>query len=132
MMKTPKLSLTRSAGTKLSPDQYAAIKSQADKQGLQLSDYIRRTLLSASVQTNPLSCLESLLQVQLEETQALRIIMLNLAALQANGVPLTSGLLEQVRERADALKAERAEALLLATANDQSQLATYSKNEEAA
>jgi len=130
-MDTKKPSLTSSIGTKLTPEQHAAVKAKAAAQGVDVSEYIRQTLLSA-LQAATTNTIEPLLRAQLEETQALRILLVNLAALKANGTPLTPELLEKVRERADALKAERAQALLAATNNNQSQLASTHERKEAA
>jgi len=124
-------SRTRSAGTKLTPEQHAAITARADAEGLELSEYIRRVLLSASAQDDPIHRLESLLHAQLEETLALRILILNLAGLQANGEPLTAERLQAVRAYADEHKAARAQ-MLLATTTKQSELAASSENQEAA
>ena len=132
MLIPQKQNRTQSAGTKLTREQYSAIKTQAETQGLELSEYIRRSLLAAAQAetTNPL---ESLLLTHLEETLALRIIVLNLASAQASGELLTAERIQAVRAHADANKAARARTLLTeSNNNNQSQLAASSETKEAA
>lgn len=112
-MITPnKRQRTRSAGTRLSEDQYAKVQAQADAHSLGMSEYMRNTLLSAPSQTDAINGLQTLFRVQLEEVLALRIIVLNLAGALAKGEPVTLELLQAVRTHADGLKAEKAQKLL--------------------
>lgn len=103
---------TRSAGTKLSEEQYAAVQAQADAGGLVFSEYVRHVLMSAPAQAAAIAGLQTLFRVQLEETVALRMIVINLAGALAKGEPVTPELLQSVRAHADGLKSARAQKLL--------------------
>lgn len=119
---------SRSIGTKLSTDQYAAVELRAHEQDLGVSEYVRQTLLSAQRQPN----IVAVLLVLMQELLALRSLIVNLAIDQASGTPLTAERVHAMRAHADANKAERARALLSATTSNRSKLAVVSENGEAA
>jgi hypothetical protein len=115
-------------GTKLSPEQYTAVELRAQEQGIGVSEYVRRTLLTAQQQPNIIAVLLVLLQ----ELMALRNFIINHANEQASGKPLTTERVQAMRTHADANKAERARTLLSETTSNKSKLAVVSENGEAA
>lgn len=118
---------TYSATTKLTSEQLVAVKAQAEAQGIDLSEYIRRALLGTPAHDQTPNPIKALLQAQLEETLVLRSIILNLAGDQAGGIPLTPERLRDVRARADAEKVDRARSLLAETTNNQPEVAIANK-----
>lgn len=119
---------SRSIGTKLSTDQYAAVELRAHEQDLGVSEYVRQTLLSAQHQPN----IVAVLLVLMQELLALRSLVINFASEQASGRPLTTERVHAMRTHADTNKAERARALLSETTSNKSQLAVVRENGEAA
>ena len=132
MHETTQRHRTRSAGTKLTQQQYADIKAKADAQGLGVSEYLRDVLFEAPLQLHYIRRLEVLCQVQLAETMALRSLVVNLASVQAAGENLTPERLDAIRTHADAGKAARASVLLSEATSNQAQAElSKKKNEEA-
>lgn len=131
MSHQKKTSLTQSAGTKLTPEQHATLEAQAAVEGLAVSEFVRRTLLSAISCPHNATAAEILLRTQSEELQALRLIIVNLGGIQANGALLTPELLEAIRAYADQHKAERVQRLLTLAAHDRTPLATENTEKEA-
>jgi len=127
MINKNRLPKSRSTGTKLSPEQYAAVESRAHEQDLGVSAYVRQTLLAAHHQPE----LQAVLMVLLQELLALRSIVVNVASEQVSGAPLTAERFQAVRANADTHKAARARTLL-AESGSNNNLAVVSEHEEAA
>ena len=124
--------LTQSISTKLSPSQYEAFEARALAQGVKVSEYARQILLASMQTPNNNNQVETRLALLLEETLALRSIVVNLASEQAGGNPLTKERLQDVRTYADKHKAARARTLLAEANSSKSTLAVVSESEEAA
>jgi hypothetical protein len=123
--------LTQSISTKLSPSQYEAFEARALAQGVKVSEYARQILLASMQTPNNNNQVETRLALLLEETLALRSIVLNLASEQVGGKPLTKERLQEVRTYADTHKAARVRTLLAETTSSK-KLAVVSESEEAA
>ena len=124
--------LTQSISTKLSPSQYEAFEARALAQGVKVSEYARQILLASMQQPNNNNQVETRLALLLEETLALRSIVVNLAGEQVGGKPLTKERLQEMRTYADTYKAARARTLLAEANSNKSTLAVVSASEEAA
>jgi hypothetical protein len=100
-MKPPLL--TKSIGTKVSEEEFAALEARARGVGLTLSEWVRDVLLSAPAMTGPDSG-----EVALAEVLALRSLFLNLQFRAAGQSPVTEADVRGLIERADGVKMQRA------------------------
>jgi hypothetical protein len=97
---------TKSIGTKVTPEEYARIQSLAGEQPV--SEWVRAALLKAADQpANDTTVLAEVL--------ALRTILLNLHFHLCNGTVVTAETMQQLIERADQEKHQKAEARLNTT-----------------
>ena len=110
MITANRLHKSRSIGTKLSPEQHASVESRARKQDLGVSEYVRQTLMAAQHQPST----DTVLLVLLQETMALRTILLNLLFSLASGERITADKMQAWITRADAEKSAKASNLLSA------------------
>lgn len=102
---------TKSIGTKVSEEEFAAMETCARQADMTLSEWVRAVLLAAPEVELPgnESAGEAALagRVTLAEVLALRTLFLNLQFRQAQG-PMTEAEMRTLIERADAVKGERA------------------------
>jgi hypothetical protein len=110
MITTNRLHKSRSIGTKLSPEQHASVESRARKQDLGVSEYVRQTLIAALHQPST----NAVMLVLLQETMALRTILLNLLFSLANDEKISADMMQAWIMRADAEKVAKASNLLIA------------------
>jgi hypothetical protein len=94
---------TKSIGTKVSEEEFAALEARARAVGLTLSEWVRDVLLSAPAMTGPDSG-----EVALAEVLALRSLFLNLQFRSAGQSPVTEADVRGLIERADGVKMQRA------------------------
>jgi hypothetical protein len=94
---------TKSIGTKVSEEEFAALEARARAVGLTLSEWVRDVLLSAPAMTGPDSG-----EVALAEVLALRSLFLNLQFRAAGQSPVTEADVRGLIERADGVKMQRA------------------------
>jgi hypothetical protein len=94
---------TKSIGTKVSEEEFAALEARARAVGLTLSEWVRDVLLSAPAMTCPDSG-----EVALAEVLALRSLFLNLQFRAASQSPVTEANVRGLIERADGVKMQRA------------------------
>jgi hypothetical protein len=97
---------TKSIGTKVTPDEYARIQTLAGDQPV--SEWVRGALLEAADQPARDTTV-------LAEVLALRTILLNLHFHLCSGTPLTAETMQQLIERADQEKHQKAKACLNTT-----------------
>jgi hypothetical protein len=100
---------TKSIGTKVSEEEFAALEARARAVGLTLSEWVRDVLLSAPAMTGPDSG-----EVALAEVLALRSLFLNLQFRAAGQSPVTEADVRGLIERADGVKMQRARERLAA------------------
>jgi hypothetical protein len=98
---------TKSVGTKVSEDEFAALETTARAADMTLSEWVRAVLLAAPGVELPGDEATLAGRVTLAEVLALRTLLLNLQFRQAQG-PITEAEMRGLIERADAMKAERA------------------------
>ena len=102
---------TKSIGTKVSEEEFAALEECARQADMTLSEWVRAVLLAApGVELPNDAALAG--RVTLAEVLALRTLFLNLQFRTSNGGqaqgPMTEGEMRGLIERADAVKGERA------------------------
>jgi hypothetical protein len=97
---------TKSIGTKVTPEEYARIQTLAGEQPV--SEWVRAALMQAA---DPLAGDATLLA----EVLALRTILLNLHFHLCSGTAVTAETMQQLIERADQEKHDKAEARLTAS-----------------
>jgi hypothetical protein len=98
---------TKSIGTKVSEEEFAALEECARRADMTLSEWVRAVLLAAPGLKLPDDDAALAGRVTLAEVLALRTLFLNLQFRQAQG-PLTEAEMRTLIERADAVKGERA------------------------
>ena len=98
---------TKSIGTKVSEEEFAALEECARKADMTLSEWVRAVLLAAPGVELPDDDAALAGRVTLAEVLALRTLFLNLQFRQAQG-PLTEAEMRTLIERADAVKGDRA------------------------
>jgi len=102
---------TKSIGTKVSEEEFAALEATARAADMTLSEWVRAVLLSApdvELPGNDTAGEAALVgRVALAEVLALRTLFLNLQFRQAQG-PMTEAEMRGLIERADAVKGDRA------------------------
>ena len=102
---------TKSIGTKVSEEEFAALEACARQADMTLGEWVRAVLLAApgvELPGNEAAGEAALAgRVTLAEVLALRTLFLNLQFRQAQG-PLTGAEMRGLIERADAVKGERA------------------------
>lgn len=98
---------TKSIGTKLSEEEFAALEECARQADMTLSEWVRAVLLAAPGVDLPEDDAALAGRVTLAEVLALRTLFLNLQFRQAQG-PLTEAEMRELIERADGAKGERA------------------------
>ncbi|MGB8476938.1 MAG: hypothetical protein WCE61_22900 [Candidatus Acidiferrum sp.] len=102
---------TKSIGTKVSEEEFAALEERARQADMTLSEWVRAVLLAAPGVELPgnESAGEAALasRVTLAEVLALRTLFLNLQFRQAQG-PMTEAEMRGLIERADGVKGDRA------------------------
>ena len=96
---------TRSIGTKVTPDEYARMRTLAGDQPV--SEWVRAALLKEA-DASPAD------SIVLAELLALRTILLNLHFHLCSGASITTETMERLIERADQDKRQQAEARLAA------------------
>jgi hypothetical protein len=94
---------TKSVGTKLTEDEYAALDARAD--GQRLSEFVREILLTAIRQSTDA-------ELVLAELLAVRTILVNVLFALANGRVLSEEDMRELIDHADQDKRERAKACL--------------------
>lgn len=97
---------TRSIGTKISQEQFAALEAQAHTRQLTLSEWVRGELLK----TNDGSKAPG--EVLLAEVMASRSILINLVYSISKGQPITAEAMQELIRRTDENKTRRAQELL--------------------
>ena len=98
---------TKSIGTKVSEEEFAALEATARAADMTLSEWVRAVLLAAPGVELPEDEAALAARVTLAEVLALRTLFLNLQFRQAQG-PLTEAEMRGLIDRADAVKGERA------------------------
>ncbi len=98
---------TKSIGTKVSAEEFAALEATARAADMTLSEWVRAVLLAAPGVELPDDDAALAGRVTLAEVLALRTLFLNLQFRQAQG-PMTEAEMRGLIERADAVKGERA------------------------
>ena len=98
---------TKSIGTKVSEEEFAALEECARQADMTLSEWVRAVLLAAPGVELPDDEAALAGRVALAEVLALRTLFLNLQFRQAQG-PMTEAEMRGLIERADAAKGERA------------------------
>jgi hypothetical protein len=98
---------TKSIGTKVSEEEFAALDECARQADMTLSEWVRAVLLAAPGVELPDDEAALAGRVTLAEVLALRTLFLNLQFRQAQG-PMTEAEMRGLIERADAVKGERA------------------------
>jgi hypothetical protein len=98
---------TKSIGTKVSEEEFAALEECARQADMTLSEWVRAALLSAPGVELPGDEAALAGRVTLAEVLALRTLFLNLQFRQGQG-PLTEAEMRGLIERADGVKVERA------------------------
>jgi len=98
---------TKSIGTKVSEEEFAALEATARAADMTLSEWVRAVLLAAPGVELPDDEAALAGRVALAEVLALRTLFLNLQFRQAQG-PMTEAEMRGLIERADAVKGERA------------------------
>jgi len=98
---------TKSIGTKVSEEEFAALEAAARAGDMTLSEWARAVLLAAPGVALPDDDAALAGRVTLAEVLALRTLFLNLQFRQAQG-PVTEAEIRSLIERADAVKRERA------------------------
>ena len=98
---------TKSIGTKVSEEEFAALEAAAREADMNLSEWVRAVLLAAPGVELPDDDAALAGRVTLAEVLALRTLFLNLQFRQAQG-PLTETEMRGLIERADAVKGDRA------------------------
>jgi hypothetical protein len=98
---------TKSIGTKVSEEEFAALEATARAADMTLSEWVRAVLLAAPGVELPDDEAALAGRVTLAEVLALRTLFLNLQFRQTQG-PLTEAEMRTLIERADAVKGKRA------------------------
>jgi len=98
---------TKSIGTKVSEEEFAALEAMARAAEMTLSEWVRAVLLAAPGVELAEDQAALAGRVTLAEVLALRTLFLNLQFRQAQG-PMTEAEMQGLIERADAVKGERA------------------------
>jgi hypothetical protein len=91
---------SKSVGTKVTEAEFAALEARAQAQSLTLSEWVRTELLEPSRAGGN--------DVLLGEVLALRTILINLLFSVSKGEPITSQAMNELIQRADADKTNRA------------------------
>ena len=98
---------TKSIGTKVSEEEFAALEATARAADMTLSEWVRAVLLAAPGVELPDDDAALAGRVTLAEVLALRTLFLNLQFRQAQG-PMTEAEMRELIGRADAVKGDRA------------------------
>ena len=98
---------TKSIGTKVSEEEFAALEATARAADMTLSEWVRAVLLAAPGVEIPDDEAALAGRVTLAEVLALRTLFLNLQFRQDQG-PMTEAEMRGLIERADAVKGDRA------------------------
>jgi hypothetical protein len=98
---------TKSIGTKVSEEEFAALEATARAADMTLSEWVRAVLLAVPGVELPGDEAALAGRVTLAEVLALRTLFLNLQFRQAQG-PMTEAEMRGLIERADAVKGDRA------------------------
>jgi hypothetical protein len=98
---------TRSIGTKVSEEEFAALEECARQTDMTLSEWVRAVLLAAPGVELPDNDAALAGRVTLAEVLALRTLFLNLQFRQSQG-PIPEAEMRGLIERADAVKGDRA------------------------
>jgi hypothetical protein len=101
---------TRSAGAKVTDEEYGQLEALAQARGLTLGEWCREVLLERLAGPKP----SQIEQAVIAEVMALRTILLNVLFKMANGEPVTEEAMRQLIDRADAQKDRRAVEVLTA------------------
>ena len=120
---------TKSIGTKVSEEEFAALEECARRADMTLSEWVRAVLLAAPGVELPEDDAALAGRVTLAEVLALRTLFLNLQFRQAQG-PLTEVEIRGLIERADGAKGERARERLEAARKPVSKPTKQPKAEE--
>ncbi len=99
---------TKSIGTKVSEEEFAALEECARQADMTLSEWVRAVLLAAPGVELPDDDAALAGRVTLAEVLALRTLFLNLQFRQQAQGPMTEAEMRGLIERADAVKGERA------------------------
>ena len=102
---------TKSVGTKVSEEEFAALEARARARKLTLSEWVRAELLEPRTDGGGAAD-----EVLLGEVLALRTILLNLMFSLTNGKPVTPEAMRELIEKADGDKSRRAMERLTAVA----------------
>ena len=123
---------TKSVGTKVSEEEFAALEECARQADMTLSEWVRAALLSAPGVELPDDEAALAGRVTLAEVLALRTLFLNLQFRQAQG-PMTEAEMRGLIERADGVKMQRARERLEAARvrqKEQGETSTTNPSEE--
>ena len=99
---------TKSIGTKVSEEEFAALEECARQADMTLSEWVRAALLSAPGVELPGDEAALAGRVTLAEVLALRSLLLNLQFRAAKGEPIPEPEMRALIERADGVKMQRA------------------------
>jgi hypothetical protein len=123
---------TKSIGTKVSEEEFAALEATARAADMTLSEWVREVLLSAPGVELPGDEAALASRVTLAEVLALRTLFLNLQFRTGQG-PMTEAEMRGLIERADAVKGDRARERLEAARvrpKEQGETSTTNPSEE--
>ena len=95
---------TKTAGCKVTEGEHAALEAAATRAGMTLSDWCREALMAAAQDTTGTPAEEAVLA----EVVALRTVLLNLMFSLAKGEAVTADWMQNLIERADSNKLEKA------------------------
>lgn len=104
MVKSKPILRTRSASTKLTEEEFAAVEGEAAERGVNLSEWVRDALLDR-LKPDERPDNETLLA----EVMAVRTIVINLAGAQARGQAMSQERIQELIDHADRERFRRAE-----------------------
>ena len=104
MVKSKPILRTRSASTKLTEEEFAAVEGEAAESGVNLSEWVRNALLDR-LKPDERPDNETLLA----EVMAVRTIVINLAGAQARGQTMSQERIQELIDHADRERFRRAE-----------------------
>ncbi|MGA8439258.1 MAG: hypothetical protein WB762_01790 [Candidatus Sulfotelmatobacter sp.] len=119
MAKAKPILRMRTVSTKVTEEEFFGLEAQATERGVNLSEWVRETLLASVNGQEPRAatgCAGTGQVALMAELSALRAILLNVLFRQSNGERLTAEEMQRLVDRADSDKIEEGEGAALAGA----------------
>ena len=116
MAKAKPILRTRTVSTKVTEEEFFGLEAQATEHGVNLSEWVRETLLASVNGQEPRAatgCAGTGQVALMAELSALRAILLNVLFRQSNGERLTAEEMQRLVDRADSDKLRKARERLL-------------------